>query len=96
LLIQATIPMSFGNSWPVWCQPNIDGKWAGGTSIGQAWYDFFYQLPVSPFKTDIVISRVYSAPPAGTHTFSLGCAAQSGGFNLVPNAVMSLSVFELH
>jgi collagen triple helix repeat protein len=94
LLIQATIPMSFGNSWPVWCQPNIDGVWAGA-SLGSATYDFFYTVPMSPYKTDLVMSRVYPVP-AGTHTFTLGCAAQANGFTLMPGAVMSLSVMELH
>jgi hypothetical protein len=96
LLIEATIPITSANAGPhVYCQPNIDGQWAGAP-MGAASFDSIFQFASTSAKMSVTISRVYPAPPAGTHTFSLGCASHAGGVTLIPLAVMSYSVFELH
>jgi len=96
LLIEATIPISSINAGPnVFCQPNIDGQWAGKL-MGNASFDYVFQPAIANGKATVTISRVYPAPPPGTHTFSLGCASNGGGVTLIQGGVMSYSVFELH
>ncbi len=94
LLIQATIPVTTANGARLVCQPNIDGAWAGST-LGAAWFDYVYQLSASGMG-NVTLSRVYPAPPAGPHVFSLACGAQGGTFSLMTNGVMSFTVLELH
>lgn len=96
LLIQATFPITSINSGPnVFCQPNIDGRWAGAP-MGAATFDYIFQFATTSTKMNITISRVYPAPPPGPHSFTLGCASNGNGVSLISGGVMSYSVFELH
>jgi hypothetical protein len=95
LLIEATIPLSASAGPTLWCQPNIDGVWAG-QPMGSASFDYVYQATSTTARFNATISRVYPAPPAGTHTFSLGCATHAGTFSLIAGGVISYTVLELH
>jgi hypothetical protein len=95
LLIQATIPLSSANQGAaVYCQPNIDSHWAG-SPLGSALFDYTFLFNNTPAKVNVTISRVYPAPPAGQHTFSLACAAGLSGVSLIQSSVVSYAVFEL-
>jgi collagen triple helix repeat protein len=96
LLIQATIPMSMVAGPQLFCQPNIDGVWAGGVATGAVW-DFTFQVPQTKANFNVSISRVYPAPAPGTHVFSLACATNSvGAPSLQSGGVVSYTVLELH
>jgi hypothetical protein len=83
------------NAARIVCQPNIDGFWAGsGPSGPPASFDYVYQLGASGM-INVTLSRVYSAPAAGTHDFSLACGSQGGAFSLYTGGVVSLTVLEL-
>ena len=94
LLIEATIPVTTANGARLVCQPNIDGVWAG-SALGAASFDYVFQLSTSGMD-NVTISRVYPAPTAGTHQFSLACGSQGGTFSLMSGGVMSFTVLELH
>ena len=99
LLIQATIPVTTANGARLVCQPNIDGYWAGawtdsGPTGPPATFDFVSQQSGSGMM-NVTLSRVYPAPTAGTHDFSLACGSQGGAFSLYTGAVVSLTVLEL-
>jgi hypothetical protein len=94
LLVEATLTFTGPASAHLMCQPNIDGVWAGA-SMGTATFDnVFHVIAVGGLVT-ASISQVYPATPAGTHTFSLGCAATMAGFSLQNQAVISFSAIEL-
>jgi hypothetical protein len=95
LLIQATIPVSADAGASVYCQPNLDGVWAG-SSMGDASFDHVSQFANTSSRMNITISRVYPAPPAGPHTFSLACTSNSANVSMIVGGVVSLSVFQLH
>jgi len=94
LLIEATFPVASTTAGFLFCQPNIDNHWAGAP-LGVASFDYILQLPSTASKENVTISRVYPAPPAGTHSFSLGCASNSATVTLPSGGVISYSVFEL-
>jgi hypothetical protein len=77
----------------VWCQPNIDDSWAG-SPLGTALYDSVLNFG-SVGAATVTISRVYPAPVAGTHTFTLACATTATGVLLPGNSPISYSVFEI-
>jgi hypothetical protein len=94
LLIEATIPIGSGGPAIMYCQPNIDGQWAGAP-MGSAVADYIFQFPNAATRTTVTISRVYPVPPPpGSHTFSLACAS-NGTVSTMPGGVISYSVFEL-
>jgi len=96
LLIQVTIPVGASGGQTVWCQPNIDGFWAGqplGTTTAG---DYIYPAASAPTRFTMTFSRVYPAPAAGAHVFSLGCATHAGSVATISGGVMSYSVLELH
>jgi hypothetical protein len=96
LLIEATIPVTTtATATRLVCQPNIDGLWAGSALGTAATFDYVFQLGTSGMIT-VTISRVYPAPTAGTHVFSLACGEQGGAFELMAGGVMSFTVLELH
>jgi len=95
LLIQATLAFQAGAGPHLYCQPNIDGQWAGA-SMGATYYDYVYELVSSGGLVTVTMSRVYPAPPAGTHSFSLACGSNSSAYALIVGGVASLTVMELH
>jgi hypothetical protein len=95
LLIQATIPVSADTAANVYCQPNINGSWAG-SAMGDASFDHISQFANTPSRMNITISRVYPAPPTGTYSFSLACASNNPNVTVMAGGVVSLSVFQLH
>jgi len=95
LLIQASIPLSEVSGPHLFCQPNIDGAWAGAP-MGAALYDYVHELVSTGGLLTVVMSRVYPAPAAGTHTFSLACGSNNAGaFSLIAGGVLSYTVLEL-
>jgi Collagen triple helix repeat (20 copies) len=95
LLIQATIPMSMLAGPQLYCQPNIDGVWAGAAA-GAMW-DYIFQAPQTKANFNVSISRVYPAPAPGAHVFSLACATNPVGAPSLPvGGVISYTVLELH
>jgi hypothetical protein len=80
----------------LFCQPNIDGVWAGGVATG-AMFDYIFQAPQTTAKINVSISRVYPAPAPGAHVFSLACATNPAGAPSLPlGGVISYTVLELH
>jgi hypothetical protein len=95
VLIQATIPVTTVNGARLVCQPNIDDKWAGvGLPGGPASFDYVFQVSASGMG-NVTLSRVYPAPSAGAHQFSLACGAQGGSISLMAGGVVSFTVLEL-
>jgi len=95
LLIQASIPLSAPAGPHLFCQPNLDGVWAGA-SMGAALYDYVHELVSSGGLLTVVMSRIYPAPAPGTHTFSLACGSNNAAaFSLIANGVLSYTVLEL-
>jgi hypothetical protein len=94
LLIEATIPIASANAVNAYCQPNIDGLWAGAP-IGPAYADYIFQFASTAAKMTVTISRVYPTPALGSHTFSLACAS-NGTIATIAGGVISYSVSELH
>lgn len=94
LYVEATIPIGSTSAAILYCQPNIDGQWAGA-SMGSAVADYFFQFPTAATKITVTISRAYPMPPPGTHTFSLACAS-NGAVSTMSGGVISYSVSELH
>jgi hypothetical protein len=95
LLIQATIPVSADTAANIYCQPNINGSWAG-SAMGDASFDHISQFTNTPSRMNITISRVYPAPPTGTYSFSLACASNSSSATVMAGGVVSISVLQLH
>jgi len=62
--------------------------------MGTATFDHVFHVITAGGLVTASISQVYPAT-AGTHTFSLGCAATSSGFSLQNQAVTSFSAVEL-
>src|SRR5207248_685861 len=98
LLIQASIPFNLMAGPHLFCQPNIDGVWAGHTTLGDTYADYVHELVSSGGLMTVVISRVYPAVAAGTHTFSLACGTNSltTFHQMIAGGVVSFSVQELH
>jgi len=95
LLIQATLVFNAASGPHLMCQPNIDGVWAGN-AMGGALYDYIHELVSSGGLVTVTMSRVYAAPSAGTHTFSLACGSNNAGaFSLIAGGVESYTVLEL-
>jgi len=79
----------------MFCQPNIDGAWVGAP-MGVASFDYIYLLSTNGL-IDVSMSRIYPAPPPGTHVFSLACGTNNaGGLSLMMGGVASYTVLELH
>ena len=97
LLIEASLPFNLIQGPHLFCQPNIDGKWAG-TPMGDTYYDYIHESVSSSELLTVVITRVYPAPPAGLHKFSLACGTNSltSQHALITGGVVSFTVQELH
>jgi len=94
VLVEAALTFTGPVSAHLMCQPNIDGVWAGA-SMGAASFDHVFHVISAGGLVTASISQVYPAMPAGTHTFSLGCAATAAGFGLQTQTVISFSAIEL-
>ncbi len=95
LLIQATIPFSSSAGPHLFCQPEIDGAWAGA-SMGAALFDYIHELVSTSGLVTVSLSRVYPAPAAGAHTFALACGSNgTNAHSLVMGGVVSFTVTEI-